>query len=69
MHEPWLRTSEVGCLNAPQSLNMYNLTVQQLMLPNIKKWDEDKINSLFPIEVAHEIIATGLYHEYIPFTG
>jgi hypothetical protein len=69
MHEPWLRTSEECYINAPQILNMYNLTVQQLMLPNIKKWDEDKINSLFPIEVAHEIIATGLYHEYIPFTG
>jgi hypothetical protein len=39
---------------------MYNLTVQQLMLPNIKKWDEDKINSLFPMEVAHDIIAVPL---------
>jgi hypothetical protein len=35
---------------------VYNLTVQQLLLPNVKRWDEGKINSLFPIEVAHDIL-------------
>jgi hypothetical protein len=60
MHEPWLRTSEECCLNAPQNQNVYNLTVQQLMLPNMKRWDEDKINSLFPIEVAHDIVTVPL---------
>jgi hypothetical protein len=39
---------------------VYNLTVQQLLLPNIKRWDEEKINSLFPIDVAHEILVVPL---------
>jgi hypothetical protein len=30
------------------------------MVPNIKKWDEDKIISLFPLEVAHDICAVPL---------
>jgi hypothetical protein len=39
---------------------VYNITVQQLLLPNMKRWDEDKINSLFPLDVAHDIIAVPL---------
>jgi hypothetical protein len=50
MHEPWLRASQGCCLN------VYNLTVQQLLLPNMKRWNEDKISSLFPIDVAHDIL-------------
>ncbi|KAK2369494.1 hypothetical protein QL285_082625 [Trifolium repens] len=34
--------------------------VQHLLLPNIKKWDEEKINSLFPIDVAKEILVVPL---------
>jgi hypothetical protein len=34
--------------------------VQQLMLPNAKRWDEIKINSLFPLDVAHDILAVPL---------
>ncbi|KAK2390980.1 hypothetical protein QL285_064484 [Trifolium repens] len=60
MHEPWLRNSEECCLSAPQNHNVYNLTVHQLLLPNSKRWDEVKINSLFPIEVAHDIVAVPL---------
>jgi hypothetical protein len=60
MHEPWLRTSQDCCIRAPQSQNVYNLTVQHLLLHNIKKWDEEKINSLFPIDVAKEILAVPL---------
>jgi hypothetical protein len=60
MHEPWLRTSDECCLQAPQSHNVYNITVQQLLLPNMKRWDEVKINSLFPLDVARDIIAVPL---------
>jgi hypothetical protein len=60
MHEPWLRNSDESCLKAPQSHNVYNLTVHHLMLPNMKKWDVAKINSLFPIEVAKDIVAVPL---------
>jgi ribonuclease HI len=60
MHEPWLRTSEECCLQAPQNHDVSNIKVQQLLLPNIKAWDENKINSLFPLEVAHDILAVPL---------
>jgi ribonuclease HI len=39
---------------------VYNITIKQLMLPNIKMWDVDKINSLFPREVALDIVAVPL---------
>jgi hypothetical protein len=60
MHEPWLRGSVDRCIKAPQNYNVYNLTVQQLMFPNMKRWDEVKIQSLFPLEVAQDIVAVPL---------
>jgi hypothetical protein len=30
------------------------------LLPNVKRWDEDKIHSLFSIDVAREILAVPL---------
>jgi hypothetical protein len=30
------------------------------LLPNVKRWDEDKIHSLFSIDVAQEILAVPL---------
>jgi ribonuclease HI len=35
---------------------VYNLKVHDLLLPNSKQWDVAKINSLFPLEVAHNIL-------------
>jgi hypothetical protein len=60
MHEPWLRNSHECYLKAPQNREVYNIMVQQLMLPNAKRWDEIKINSLFPLDVAHDILAVPL---------
>jgi hypothetical protein len=57
MNEPWLRASQGRCLSGPQTQNVYNLKVQHLLLPNVKRWDEDKIRSLFSIEVVNEILA------------
>jgi ribonuclease HI len=60
MHEPWLRTSDACCLRAPQNREVYNITVHDLLLSNMKRWDENKIISLFPVDVAHDIIAVPL---------
>jgi hypothetical protein len=36
---------------------VYNLKVQHLLLPNVKRWDENKLRSLFSLEVVNEILA------------
>ncbi|KAK2413785.1 putative mitochondrial protein [Trifolium repens] len=56
MHEPWLRASQGRCVSAPQNHDVYNLMVHDLLLPNSKQWDVGKINSLFPLEVAQNIL-------------
>jgi ribonuclease HI len=61
MNEPWLRASQGRCLKAPQTENVYDLTVQHLLLPNVKCWDNNKIYSLFSIDVAHDIINVPLF--------
>jgi hypothetical protein len=60
MHEPWLRGSQGRCLNAPQNNNIYNLTVHHLLVPNKKEWDREKIISLFPSDLVHDILAVPL---------
>jgi hypothetical protein len=60
MNEPWLRGSQGYYLNAPQNQNVYDLKVQNLLLQNVKRWDENKIYSLFPIDVAHDILMVPL---------
>jgi ribonuclease HI len=61
MNEPWLRTTQGKCLYAPQNRHVYDLKVHDLLLSNVKCWDENKINSLFPIDVAQEIITVPLF--------
>ncbi|KAK2399000.1 hypothetical protein QL285_048880 [Trifolium repens] len=60
MNEPWLRSNQGNYLNAPQNHNVYNLTVQQLLLPNLKQWDVVKVNSLFSVDVAKSITSVPL---------
>jgi hypothetical protein len=47
MHDPWLRKEEGCWVGAPQSQGVYDFNVQTIMLPSGKKWDHEKINSLF----------------------
>ncbi|KAK2370478.1 hypothetical protein QL285_083527 [Trifolium repens] len=61
MNEPWLRGDQGRWLNAPQNQNVYSLKVENLLLPNVKRWDENKIYSLFPIYVALAIISVPLF--------
>jgi hypothetical protein len=45
---------------APQDQGVYNLTLQQLMLPHFKQWDVEKIESIFSEEVTRKILAVPL---------
>jgi hypothetical protein len=60
MNEPWLRENQRSFIYGPQTQNVYSLKVQHLLLPNVKRWDEDKIYSIFSREVAREILAVPL---------
>jgi hypothetical protein len=61
MSEPWLREKDGTWVQSPQNQGVYNITVNQLMLPNIKCWDKEKIESLFPEGVARYILNTPLF--------
>jgi hypothetical protein len=43
MSEPWLRVEDGRWFEAPQDQGVYNLTLQQLMLPHFKQWNVEKI--------------------------
>jgi hypothetical protein len=55
MGDPWLRDDQSRWMRAPQNSSVYNITVNQIILPNTKQWDLDKINSLFSDEVVNSI--------------
>ncbi|KAK2410765.1 hypothetical protein QL285_046110 [Trifolium repens] len=61
MSEPWLRVNNGRCLNGPQNQNVYQLSVGNLLLPNVKRWDENKIHTLFSIEDAYDILSVPLF--------
>ncbi|PNX86977.1 hypothetical protein L195_g043060 [Trifolium pratense] len=60
MSEPWLRGDDGAWLPSPQSQGVHNLTVNDLMIPNLKLWDKDKIVSIFPLHIANRILAIPL---------
>jgi hypothetical protein len=52
-------------MQSPQLQGVHNLTVNELMLPNLRAWNNDKIMSLFPDEVAHNIIDIPLFDDIV----
>ncbi|GAU45877.1 hypothetical protein TSUD_401030, partial [Trifolium subterraneum] len=60
MYDPWLRGSDNSWVNAPQNYTAHNMKVKQLMIPNRKQWDERRIMSLFPANIAQDILDTPL---------
>lgn len=60
MTEPWLRGLEEVYLGSPQGQRVYNITINDLMLANVKRWDAQKIKHLFSQEVANEILKVPL---------
>jgi ribonuclease HI len=61
MREPWLRVDNGSCVNGPQTHHVYELSVCNLLLPNAKRWDENKIYSMFSLEDAHDILTVPLF--------
>jgi hypothetical protein len=60
MSQPWLRDRNEAWLPSPQIQGVYHLNVSDLMIPNMKLWDMNKIESLFPLHIAKRIIETPL---------
>ncbi|KAK2424247.1 hypothetical protein QL285_034627 [Trifolium repens] len=60
MGEPWLRDKGGAWLPSPKSQGVHSLTINDLMLPNMKLWDKMKIESLFPLTVVNLILETPL---------
>ncbi|CAJ2678913.1 unnamed protein product [Trifolium pratense] len=58
MKEPWQREKDGIWVHLPQVQSAYNITVDQLMVPNVKMWDKEKIESLFSVDVACCILNT-----------
>jgi hypothetical protein len=50
-----------GCNHHKYKVHAHNFTVNQLMLPNRKIWDKKKIESLFPLDVANNILDIPLW--------
>jgi hypothetical protein len=65
MNDPWLRERNHAWMQSPQLQGVHNLTVNELMLPNLRAWNNDKIMSLFPDEVAHNIIDIPLFDDIV----
>jgi hypothetical protein len=61
MGEPWLRGMDGAWLPSPQIQGVYNFTIHDLMMTNVKRWDKEKIHSLFPLNIANRIIETPLF--------
>jgi hypothetical protein len=47
MGEPWSREDDGHWVTSSQAQGVYNLSIQQRMIPNSKQWDVEKIHSLF----------------------
>jgi hypothetical protein len=65
MNDPWLRERDNTWIHSPQLQGVHNLTVNELMLPNLKVWDNDKIMSLFSADVANRIIDIPLFDDIV----
>jgi hypothetical protein len=61
MSDPWLREKDGVWVQSPQIQGAHNITVNDLMIPNMKAWDKDKIVSLFPLDVPNRIIDIPLF--------
>ncbi|XP_058725649.1 uncharacterized protein LOC131596935 [Vicia villosa] len=56
MDEPWLRGSREGCLMGPQKQGVFTLTVNDLLLPNVKQWNMRVLCDLFDYSVVRDIL-------------
>jgi ribonuclease HI len=64
MSDPWLREKEGTWIPSPQVQGAYNITVNELMVENVKMWDKVKIESLFPQHIAKCILGIPLFDTF-----
>jgi hypothetical protein len=63
MSDPWHREKDGVWVHSPQLQCAHNITVNELMLPNVKMWDKDKIEAVFSMDVANCILDIPLFDE------
>jgi hypothetical protein len=61
----WLKKEDGLCMQSPQDQGVYDMYVNQLMLPNGKVWDCDKIKMIFPLNVANTILTVSLFDDVV----
>jgi hypothetical protein len=61
MNDPWLRDIVSAWIPSQQNQGVHNLYVNELMIPNVKMWDKEKIEVLFPSHVARNILDIPLF--------
>jgi NRPS condensation-like uncharacterized protein len=50
-------------MQAPHLQGVYDLTINDILLPNMKKWDKEKVETIFPLSVANRILKVPLFDE------
>jgi hypothetical protein len=65
MNEPWLKKEDGLCMQSPQDQGVYDMYINQLMLPNGKVWDSDKIKMIFPLNVVNTIPTVPLFDDVV----
>lgn len=63
MSDPWLSGDGIGCVSALQNWDVYNISVKDLMLNNVKLWKEYKIRDLVTHDVPKAILDVPLLEE------
>jgi ribonuclease HI len=61
MEDSWLRGGGDKMVAAPQQEGVYNMPVKHLMVVGEKKWDKNKLEELFSLEVCEQILSTPLF--------
>ncbi|XP_058767237.1 uncharacterized protein LOC131640887 [Vicia villosa] len=65
MQEPWIRGNDDRCVPGPQQQGIYNLVVQDLLLPNAKQWNMRLIRELFDFSGAEAITYVPLVEDVV----
>jgi hypothetical protein len=63
MNDPWLMKNDEKWVQSPQTQDVASLCVNNLLRPNEKAWDSNKIHSIFPSHVANSILAVPLFND------
>jgi hypothetical protein len=65
VNEPWLKKDDGRWIQSPQTQGVASLYVHELLCPNEKVWDSNKIHSIFPTCVANSILAVPLFDDVV----